>query len=40
MELVCVCAFILGVGILGIGFILGRYAICEALDSMEEVYEK
>ena len=40
MALVCVGAFILGAGILGLVIILGNYVICDALDSMEEVYEK
>ena len=40
MALVCVGAFILGVGILEIGFLLGCHVICEAFNSMEEVCEK
>ena len=40
MAVVFAAACILGVGILWICLLLGSYAICEALDSMEEVYEK
>ena len=40
MALVCVGAFILGAGILGIVILIGDYVICEGLNSMEEAYEK
>ena len=40
MAVVCAVAGVLCVGILGMSFILGSYAICEALDSTEKVFEK
>ena len=40
MGIVCAAACIFGFWILGIGLIVGSYAICEALNSMEEAYEK
>ena len=39
MAAVLAAASIIGLGILWIGFIIGCHAICEALNSMEEVYE-
>ena len=40
MALVCVGAFILGAGILGIVILIGDFVVCEGLNSMEEAYEK
>ena len=40
MAAVLAAASILGFGILWIGFVIGCYAIYEALNSMEEEYEE